>query len=298
MKLYKKLFEDNGDDEERERRRERRRTTFAEPEEPFTIPEEPPAPLGDLEQKPETPPPTPQERAATRDATRRQAARAQLPQGASDVMRQFIDAVGEVPEDDVDIADLTDVENPLVTPIEPEPTEPQTLPDIIRKAVWDPHGNVDIEIEIRLDWMQVTDLPGYQIAQIRHAFGQFFNNLMGIPRSLAGLKVATTLTGTRLSQIQQFIGYLGRHGVKDDDFSLEAFGIDPEMYQVTQSYVYYLDGKVYYIMAENLMGTENYYVYSGVASREVMQKLRRDIKENPEQYSVDLLGLPAPEENS
>lgn len=174
---------------------------------------------------------------------------AELPQGAGDVMGQFMQNVGDVTDE---------IPNDEVGMPEPEePVEPTTLPATISKAL-----SADKTIDV--NWHELRNLPGYAIEQIRGAFRPLFRSI--IDAELEDIQVSTTLDPSMSKdQMKALIGHISNFGTKLDTFNLEAFGIDPEIYNVEKAYVYYLNGYNFLMMQENMMGQKNWYVYSGPA---------------------------------
>lgn len=186
----------------------------------------------------------------------------ELPHGSADVMRDFMARTADV-TDPVDVPDYHDDVAGAVP--DPEPKTPG-------KEVYKPGTTVanlntalvDIANDIDLNWHEIKNLPGYAIEQIRGAFRPLFNEFMDA--ELENIKVVTTLDGSiDKDDLRSFMGYLGTHGTKYDDFDLEAFGIDPEMYKVEKAYLYYLNGFNFLLMQEKLMGMRNWYIYAGPA---------------------------------
>ena len=175
------------------------------------------------------------------------------PSGSTDVMRQFIDRVGDV-DDEVEIDSPTDDSDFDQTTI--EPVEPENLPTVISKAV----ARTDQDLDV--NWHKLSNLPGYAIKQIRGAFRPLFRSIMNV--ELEDVSVATTLDpSTNALDMKKLIGAIGKSGIRDDNFSLKAFDIDPENYQIENAYVYNMGGWAFLILKENLMGTTNFYVYAG-----------------------------------
>ncbi len=173
---------------------------------------------------------------------------AELPQGAGDVMGQFAQNVGDVTDE---------IPNDEIGMPEPEPVEPTTLPATVSKAV-SADGTIDV------NWHELRNLPGYAIKQIRGAFRPLFQSI--IDAELEDIQVSTTLDPSMSkAQIKALVGHIAKFGTKRDTFNLEAFDIDPEIYNVEKAYVYYLNGYNFLIMQENMMGKKNWYVYSGPA---------------------------------
>ncbi len=180
---------------------------------------------------------------------------ADMPQGSADVMRQFMQQVGDV----TDPVDVPAHDTPTDTPIgAPDPQEPTTLPATVSKALSMDGPTIDIS------WHELRNLPGYAIEKIRGAFRPLFQSIMDA--ELEDIKVSTTLDPSMgRDEMKELIGHLAHHGTKLDDFDLEAFGIDPEQYKVEKAYVYYLNGYNFLMIQEKLMGDRNWYVYSAPA---------------------------------
>lgn len=144
-------------------------------------------------------------------------------------------------------------------PSKPVIRNPDNLPAVINQDLIDLNATAN-DPAMNIKWEQVKDLPGYAIQQIRGAFRPLFRGLFNT--ELEKIWVATTLKSDDLG-IKNMIGYIGKHGIKDDSFSLEAFNIDPKMYLVEQAHLYSWNGVSYLIIKENLMGMTNYYIYAG-----------------------------------
>ena len=164
--------------------------------------------------------------------------RFQTPPDADMAFNSFMNQVGDV-TDPVDVnIDNTPDNTPDDFGAEPVPTEPDNLPATISTDVDTLGGELDI------NWHEVRSLPGYAIEQIRGAFRPLFQHLTGA--ELEDITVATTLDpSTSMEEMQQLIGGLDHHGIKEDNFSLEAFDIDPEIYHISQAYIYDMGGQRY-----------------------------------------------------
>jgi len=185
-----------------------------------------------------------------------------IPNGSSDVMRNFMDKTKNI-KDTVKIPadnknhkyDISDYELEDEVNDVPEPNTTENLPAVINKAL------STKEFEPEITWHQLKNLPGYAIERIRGAFRPLFKSIMGAP--LENVSVTTTLDkSTNKEDIKNLIGYIGNYGIKDDSFSLEAFDIDPKQYKIEKAYKYSLNGITFLILKENLMGNKNYYIYA------------------------------------
>jgi hypothetical protein len=142
-------------------------------------------------------------------------------------------------------------------PDEPEHT---TLPATI--------NTMPATMDADITWHKLTDLPNYRA--VIGAFRPLFMNVLGM--NPEQIKVATTLS-TGIADMQKLIAYIGQNGQKDDNFSLEAFNIDPQLYHIENAYVYYMGNEVYLLLKEHLGSMTNYYVYSAPKMRDRAEKL-------------------------
>lgn len=108
-----------------------------------------------------------------------------------------------------------------------------------------------------LNWHAVTSLPGYRM-WIGY-FKDLFNNVFGMDEKK--IKVATSLTSSE-DDMKNLMGYIHKHGNKQDDFELEMFNLPREMFHISQGYVYHLDGDAFLVLEEKLGQSTNYYVYT------------------------------------
>lgn len=169
----------------------------------------------------------------------------------SDAVRSFIDAA----------RDLADPEEADVVDGVPEPVPPNNLPAVIVPPEELP-AKIESETgeEVNIVWHKVSNLPHFNMPQIRRAFTPLFRDLLDI--ELGKVLVATDLAGTSHIAMRALIGYLGRNGQRDDDFNLNAFGIDPRIYNVDQAYVISCDGHRFLVMRERHSGAQDFfYVY-------------------------------------
>ena len=114
---------------------------------------------------------------------------------------------------------------------------------------------------INVKWHEIRHLPGYAIQQLRAAFRPLFQ--MYIDNELEDIEVATTLTSP-LHEIQKLVRHASLGGKKVENFSLEAFGIDPELFYIETAHIVRgNDGMTYFIMREKLGDKHNFYVYRG-----------------------------------
>ncbi len=179
-----------------------------------------------------------------------------MPQGAGDVMSDFMsrhaDVTDTIPDDDIVAHSAFDTDDDIGVP---EPTEPTTLPVTISQELSSEGFQPDI------NWHEVRNLPGYALQQIRGAFRPLFNQMMNA--ELEDVSVATTLDPqTSMDDMKSLIGFIGQHGIKEDNFSLEAFDIDPTQYNIKNAYIYDFDNFRFLLLEEELNGQINYYVYS------------------------------------
>lgn len=188
-----------------------------------------------------------------------------MPQGAGDVMGKFMSNAA-------DVTDTVDVDAPAYDDVIPEPKPPGQDVATVGQAL-------SMEgADVNLNWHDVSALPGYAVEQIRGAFRPLFDSI--ISNQLEDIQVATTLGGdSSEDDFRNFIGFIGHHGQKRDDFSLEAFGLDPQEYHVSKAQIFYLNGFNFFIMKEKMMGQSNWYVYSGHAKDSPQLKSDDDLKQ-------------------
>lgn len=129
------------------------------------------------------------------------------------------------------------------------------LPDLVQR---DTGQNVDIS------WHRISSLPGYLVNFIRGAFRPFFRHALGA--DLEDILMASTFPGAGSSHhdIEMLWDFLLARGVVDDQFDLEAFGIDPEEYHVGEAHIVQLGGNAFFIMKERIGGLgrhPNMYIY-------------------------------------
>lgn len=191
--------------------------------------------------------------------TRAQTRQAQMnvPGGAAQAMSDFMNRTADVTDEIPGDAPTPDVEFGLA---EPEPPEPTTLPVVQSQAVTSTEFKNQLK-KLRIKWHKINNLPGYAIEQIRGAFRPLFNSVLGA--ELENISVTTTLDRqTSDSDLKSLIGWLGKYAIKDDNFNLEAFDIHPDVYNISNAYVYSLRDASFLILEEQLMGNTNYYIYT------------------------------------
>ena len=179
-----------------------------------------------------------------------------MPQGAGEVMSDFLsktaDITDEIPDDDIVAYSAFDNDPELG---QSTPVEPTTLPATVSKELSAEGFQLDIS------WHEIRNLPGYALQQIRGAFRPLFRDMMNA--ELEDVSVSTTLDPqTSMDDIKSLIGFIGRHGIKEDNFQLEAFDIDPKQYNIKNAYIYDLNNFRFLLLEEELDGQINYYVYS------------------------------------
>lgn len=103
---------------------------------------------------------------------------------------------------------------------------------------------------LTLTWHKITSLPGYVVNQIRDAFQPFFRDVLGA--DLNEISVATNLpgAGTNSADLQRMWNFLVQRGRVDDQFDMEAFGIDPRQYHVENAHVVDFGGHKFFLMEE------------------------------------------------
>jgi hypothetical protein len=195
--------------------------------------------------------------AKSADRTRRAAASVDLPDTAFTAYSEFMDRMGDMPAADQGHDDA------YVYP-DPEPVVRNALVPLNQM----PARIVDADdpgFTPNIEWHEVRNTPGFRVPQVRAAFEPLFREMLGAP--LSQIKVATDLMDQRMGgtghrSMRALVSYIENHGVRRDDFNLEAFGIDPEIYNVDHAYVVHCDGNAFLLMRE-LHGGANpkYYVY-------------------------------------
>jgi len=237
-----------------EKEKKKSRTTFAEPDVDTDIRFDDPTSKGDVgtytePEKEKTSEPINKElpgKKRSRTDTHAKMADVNMPGGAPGVMRNFMNRTAGV-TDTVDVPDDFGI---------PEPQPPGTEVATISTAL------TQYDDSPQLNWHELKHLPGYAIEQIRGAFRPLFKEFMDV--QLEDVSVVTTLDGSiDKDDLRSFMGFLGSHGKKYDDFDLEAFGIDREEYHVEKAYMYHYNGFNFLLMQEKLMGIRNWYIYAG-----------------------------------
>jgi len=156
------------------------------------------------------------------------------------------------------VDDVNDIEGVIPTPTATRLRfQPMALTRIVKDI-----ANRRVQKEgINVKWHEIRHLPGYTIQQIRGAFRPLFQQYMD--NELEDVEVATTLTSPE-HEVQKLVRHVASGGQTIHNFSLEAFGIDPEMYNIETSYIIRAtDGMSYFIMREKLGPKMNFYVYRG-----------------------------------
>lgn len=184
------------------------------------------------------------------------------PAGSAEAMRQFMnqtrDVTDEIPDTDLNMA--YDDEVAVDTEIGIDPKDPETLPAVISTDLDTIGGEVALK-DINLNWIEVRTLPGYAIQQIRGAFRPLFQHLTNA--ALEDISVAASFDPkTSLTDMKLFISWLDENGIKEDNFSLEAFNINPEEYHITQAYVYTVGDDRFLVLQESMGGMDNMYIYT------------------------------------
>ena len=192
---------------------------------------------------------------------------------AQDAWEKFSDAAKDIDDeipaefaaDDTELRQgLVIGQNPAQVPgfAQPVPDQLQFQPNAlaqIDKRVDMPFKPKELDLDIK--WHQVRHLPGYAIKQIRGAFRPLFQNYMD--NQLEEIEVATTLTSSP-GDMQKLVQHIIENGKQFKDFSLEAFGIDPEVYHVEKAHMYKVnDGTTCMVIRERLGPMTNFYVYKG-----------------------------------
>ena len=198
--------------------------------------------------------------------SRRQASQADLPQGAGDVMRDFMNRTQGVTDTVAVPADYDDLDNwDVDVPVEPKPPG-QEVATIGQEVATISTALANIDDDIELNWHQLKHLPGYALEQIRGAFRPLFREFMNV--ELEDVTVVTTLDGSiEKDDLRSFMGFLSANGEKFDEFDLEAFGIDRDTYHVEKAYMYHYNGFNFLLMQEKLQNMRNWYIYAGPATR-------------------------------
>ena len=143
---------------------------------------------------------------------------------------------------DIDFGDFGDEDNA-------PPAPANTLPANIRKDLDTINGP-------NVNWHQLSDTPNYRM--FVQAFAPLFKSFH---MDIAKTKVVTTLTSEQ-ADVQKLVAYLNNNAEKDDNFSLEAFDIDPAQYHIEGAVMYKMAGESYMVMQERLGNRTNWYVYS------------------------------------
>ena len=179
------------------------------------------------------------------------------PTGASDIMKKFMNNTTGTTDTvnishEIEMGDTDDVP----VGVDPTPKPPGTSLAIPKQDLVKFN---DLYNEV--PWHQLKNTPGYRIMQIRGAFRPLFKQKIGA--ELEDVIVSTTLDPSMSEEtMKHLIGYISKYGQKDDEFELEAFGIDPREYKIEKAFVYNFEGMKFLILKERMYGRIQYYVYS------------------------------------
>lgn len=194
----------------------------------------------------------------SKDEVKKKLSNMRNPEGSAEAMRHAMDKIKDVT--DTVPHDNDDVDTTVGVP-EPKVVTPETLPAIISKGLT-AKGDKEVKRKVDVNWMQLKQLPGYAIQQIRGAFRPLFDNIMNC--NLEDINVVTNIGGlSSTGDIKQLAGYIAKYGIKDDSFSLEAFDIDPEIYHIEKAFVYNWEGVAYLLIEEHRGSAISWYVYAG-----------------------------------